>query len=104
MNAPNPPRQVALVGEARGSRDFGQSMAAVAHQLKSALQAQMHDVAVRSHADRSRKYTREVKRAATGDPGQRTSLDTLIHMGNDVVPETAEHVLVQPAARHAFEF
>jgi hypothetical protein len=32
-------------------------MATVAHQLERALQAQMHDVAVRSHADRSRKYT-----------------------------------------------
>jgi hypothetical protein len=46
---------VALVGEARGSCDFGQAMATVAHQLKRALQAQMHDVAARSHADRSGK-------------------------------------------------
>ena len=97
VNAPNPPRQVALVGEARGSCDFGQAMATVAHQLKRALQAQMHDVAVRSHADRSHKYTREVKRAAIGDPGQRTGLDALIHMGNDVIPETAEDLLLQPA-------
>src|SRR5205814_9292335 len=73
VNAPNPPRQVALVGEARGSCDFGQAMATVAHQLKRALQAQMHDVAVRGDADRSRKYTREVKRAAIADLGQRTS-------------------------------
>jgi DUF1009 family protein len=65
---------VALVGEACGGRDFSQAMATVAHQLKRALQAQMHDVAVRRHADRSRKDTCEVKRAATGDLGQLTSL------------------------------
>src|SRR3981189_3106052 len=79
-------------------------MATVAHKVKSALQAQMHDVAVRSHADRSGKYPREVKRAATGDLGQRTSLNALIQMGNDVVPETAQHLLLQPAERQAFEF
>jgi hypothetical protein len=94
---------VALVREARGSCDFNQAMATAAHKVKSALQAQMHDVAVRSHADRSCKYTREVKRAAIGDLGQRTSLDALIHMGNDVVPDTAEHLLVQPVAQRAFE-
>jgi hypothetical protein len=102
VNAPNPSRQVALVGEARGSCDFSQAMATVAHQLKRALQAQMHDVAVRGDADRSGKYPREVKRAAIGDLGQRTSLDALIQMGNDVVPETAQHLLLQPAKRQAF--
>jgi len=103
VNAPNPPRHVALVGEARGSCDFSEAMATIAHQLKSAPQAQMHDVAVRRHTDRSRKYAREVKRAATGDLGQPTSLNGLIYMGNDVVPDTAEHLLVQPAAPRAFE-
>jgi hypothetical protein len=93
---------VALVGKARGRCDFSQAMATVAHQLKRALQAQMHDVAVRSHADRSGKYPREVERAATGDLGQRTSLDALIQMSNDVVPETAQYLLVQPAACQAF--
>ena len=104
VNAPNPPRQVALVGEASGSCDVSQAMPTVAHHLKRALKAQMHDVAVRSHADRSGEYPRKVKRAATVDLGQGTSLDVLIEMGNDVVPEAAEYLLVQPATRQAFEF
>ena len=94
---------MALVGEARGSCDFSQAMATAAHQVESALQPQMHDVAVRSRADRSRKYTREVRRAAISDLGQRTGLDALIHMDNDVVPDAAEHLLVKPAAQSAFE-
>jgi hypothetical protein len=37
VNAPNPPRQVALVGEASGGCDVSQAMPTVAHQLKRAL-------------------------------------------------------------------
>jgi hypothetical protein len=73
---------MALVGESSGGCDFSQAMAALAHQLKGALQAQMHDIAVRGHADRSGEYPREVKRAATIDLGQGTSLDVLIEMGS----------------------
>ena len=36
VNAPNPPRQVALVGKACSGCDFRQAAAAIAHKLKSA--------------------------------------------------------------------
>jgi len=39
MNAPNPPRQVALVGKARGCCDVSQAVATVSQQLRRALQA-----------------------------------------------------------------
>jgi len=95
---------MALVGKSCGGCDFSQAMTAFAHKLKRALQAQMHDIAVRGHTDRSGEYPRKVKRAATVDLGQGTSLDVLIEMGNDVVPEAAEYLLVQPATRQDFEF
>jgi len=93
MNAPNPARQVALVGKSCGGCDVSQAVAALAQQLKRALQAQMHDIAVRSHTDRSGKHAREVKRAAAGNFRQRANLDGLIQMCNDVALETVEHVL-----------
>ena len=64
----------------------------------------MHDVAVRGRADRTGKHAGEVERAATGYFGQGADLDGLIQVGDDVVPEPAEHVLPQLAARQAFEF
>ena len=104
VDAPNPAREVALVGEACGGRDFRQSMATVAHKLEGALQAQMHDIAVWSHADRSGEHARKVERAAAGNFSKRANLDWLVEMGNDIVPEPTEYVLAQLAAHHLFEF
>jgi hypothetical protein len=75
--------------------------ATAAYQLKSALQAQMHDVAVRRHADRSLKCTREVERADTGDAHQPAGLNALNHMAIDAVPDTRAHLLTRPAAAFA---
>ena len=104
MNASDPTRQMALVGRAGVGSDFGQPRPPFPNKLDRPLQSEVHDVAMRSHADRSGEYPREMKRAATGNLGQSTSLDMLIEMGNDVVPEADEHLLAQPTARQALEF
>jgi hypothetical protein len=76
-------------------------MATAAYQFKRALLLQRRGVAVRRHADRSRKCTREVESAETGEFRQPASLDALIHVGIDVVPDTPAHLLAQPAAAFA---
>src|SRR5258707_14803056 len=50
VNAPNPTRQMTLVGKASARCDFGEAGPSVADQLDCALQSQMHDVAVRRHS------------------------------------------------------
>ena len=98
VNAPNPARQVTLIRKARCGCDICQTMSAIAHQLTGALQPKMHNIAVRRHADRSGKYPREVKRAEVGDGGERSSLDALADVGQDIVPDPLERLLVSLAA------
>jgi hypothetical protein len=61
VDAPNPTRQVALVGEACASGDFSQAGLPFVNQLDRSLQSEMHDPAVRGHANRSGEYAREVE-------------------------------------------
>ena len=51
MDAPNPARQMALIGKARFGRDLGKTEFSFAHHFDCALQSQMNDVTMRAHAD-----------------------------------------------------
>ena len=98
MNAPNPTRQVTLVGETRARCDLSQTGPPVANELHRPLQSKSHDVAVRSHADRSGKHAREVERAAPGYVCERGDVDGFVQMRDDIVFEPLENVLAQHAA------
>src|SRR5258707_15440194 len=65
VNASNPARQVALIGEARVCRDFSQAGPSVANKLHRTLQSQMHDITVRRHSNGSAEHAGEVERAAS---------------------------------------
>ena len=90
MNAPHPTRQAALVGEARASCDFGQTGLPVANQLDRSSQPEMHDPAVRGHANRTGEHAGEVERAAPRYFCQRSDLDRFI--GRSLL---SAHVTVQ---------
>jgi hypothetical protein len=53
VNPPNPPRQVALIGEPSPHRDFGKAASAITKELDRALQPQMHDITVWGYTNRS---------------------------------------------------
>jgi hypothetical protein len=50
---------VALVGEARASRDFSQPGLSIVHKFNRALQPQMHHVPMRGHADSDVQWSRQ---------------------------------------------
>jgi hypothetical protein len=95
VDAPNPTRKVALVGEACASCDFSQAGLPLVNQLDRLLQSEMHDPAVRGHANRSGEYAREVEWATPCYICQQSNLDRLIEVGNDIVSEPLEHLLAQ---------
>jgi len=103
VNPPNPTRQVALVGETRRSRDFGQARSSITHKLDRTLQSLMHHVTMRRHADRASEHACEVELAAPDDAGERGYLNRLVQMGHDVVFEPLEHVLAQCPSRPALK-
>ena len=53
MNAPDPTREMALVGKACAHRDIGQAGSDMTNKLDHSLPSQMHDVAVRTDANES---------------------------------------------------
>jgi hypothetical protein len=53
VNPPNPPRQVALIGEPSAHRDFGKAASVIAKELDRPLQSQMHDITVWGYTNRS---------------------------------------------------
>ena len=99
MDAPNPTRQVALVGKAGPGRDFGQPKPPVANKLGRTLHSHIHDVTVWGQADRSCKHTREVEGAAPRNVCELGDLDGLVNVGNNVVSEPLEDSFAQHASR-----
>ena len=99
MNASDPTRQMALVGKAGAGSDFGQPRPPFANKLDRTLQSEMHDIAMRCHADRSGKHSREMELAACRYIRERLDADRLIKMSDDVIPEPPELVFAQRAAR-----
>src|SRR5258708_24130895 len=97
VNAPDPARQVALVGKGRAGCNVGKTRTPVANELDRTLQSQMHDVTVRRHANRPGEHAREVEWAAARYRGERVDLDGLIEVSDDIVPEPFEHFLAQHA-------
>jgi len=53
MNASDPTRQMALVGKPVWASDFGQPRLTLPNKLDRTLQSEVHDVAMRGHADGS---------------------------------------------------
>jgi hypothetical protein len=103
VNAPDPTRQVTLVGKAGASGDFSQAGSPFANHLDRTSQSEMHDVTVRRQANRSGEHAREVERATPRNVCERSDLDRLIEVGNDIVSEPLEHVFAQHAAFPASE-
>ena len=87
VSAPNPTRQVALVGEACAGSYFGQTGTPFANQLDRSLQPEIYDPGVRGHANRSGEHAKEVERATPCYFCQRSDLDGLIEVGHDIVSE-----------------
>ena len=59
----------------------------------------MHDVTVRSYANRSSEHARELERAAPRQVRERAHFDRFIQVGMDIISETIEHISTQCAAR-----
>ena len=57
MNASDPPRQMALIGKASADSDFGQPGPPFANKLERTLQSEVHDVAMRCHTNRIRRWS-----------------------------------------------
>jgi len=83
---------MALVGEACASRDLGQTRPPFPNKLDRAFQSEMHDVAMRGHADGSGKHPRKMKWAAPCNVRERLDPDRLIEMSDDVISEPPEQV------------
>src|SRR5262252_544424 len=94
---------MALVGKAGAGSDFSQPRPLFPNKLDRALQSEMHDVAMRCHADGSRKHPREMEWAAPCNIRERLDPDRLIEMSDDVVPEPPEQVFTQHAARPGWQ-
>src|SRR5262245_33561846 len=94
---------MALVGKAGASRDLGQAGLPLPNKLDRALQSEMHDVAMRGHADGSSKYPREMEWAAPCNIRERLDPDWLIEMIDDVVPEPPKQVSAEHAARPGWQ-
>src|ERR1700730_7825963 len=99
MNASDPTRQMALVGKAGVGSDFGQPRPPFPNKLDRTLQFEVHDVAMRGHADGSGEHPREMKWAAPANIRERLDPDRLIEMSDDVIPKPPELVFAQSAAR-----
>src|SRR5215472_1063894 len=90
---------MALVGKAGADRDFHQPRLPFPNKLDRTRQSEMHDVAMRCHADGSGKHPREMEWAAPGNIRERLDPDRLIEMSDDVIPEPPYQVFAQHAAR-----
>jgi len=90
---------MALVSKAGASRDLGQTGFPFPNKLDRALQSEMHDVAMRCHADGSGKHPREMEWTAPCNIRERLDPDRLIEMSDDVISEPPEQVFAQHAAR-----
>ena len=99
MNAPNPTRQVTLVGEARARRDFSQAHLPVTEELGRTLQSKADDITVRGHADGTGEDAGEVKRATPRYFCELCDFYRPIEMGDDMVFQALEHFLAQGAPR-----
>src|SRR5215470_13387162 len=84
---------MALVGKAGAGSDFSQPRPLFPNKLDRTLQSEMHDVAMRCHADGSGKYPREMEWAAPCNIRERLDPDRLIEMSDAVVPEPPEQSL-----------
>ncbi len=71
MNAPDPTREMALVGKACAHRDIGQAGSDMTNKLDRSLLSQMHDVAVRTDANESGEQPGKMERAAARYLGER---------------------------------
>jgi hypothetical protein len=92
MNASDPTRQVALVGKAGAGSDFSQPRPTLPNKLDCMLQSEMHQVAMRCHADGSGKHPREMEWAACRNIRERLDPDRLIEMSDDIIPKPPELV------------
>src|SRR5271167_4595054 len=99
MNASDPTRQMALVGKAGAGSDFGEPGPPFPNKLERMLQSEMHNVAMRGHADGSGEHPREMEWAAPRYIRERLDADRLIEMSDDVIPEPPELVFAERAAR-----
>jgi hypothetical protein len=99
VNAPNPTRQMTLVGKAGANRDFSRAGLPFPHQLDRTPQPQTHNVPVRSHADGAGEHASEMELTLPGDLRERGDLDGLVQMGNDIVRDARQHVIAYFAAR-----
>ena len=101
MNAADPARQVTLIRKTCVCRDFGQAGASFPNARDRGLQAQMHHVTVRRHANGSGEHPREMKRTSTGKIGKFCDIDRLRKMRKDIFSNALEHLLAQRAPAQA---
>lgn len=100
MNATDPPRQVTLVRKAGICGDFGQARSSLPNTLDRSLQAQVHDVAVRRHADGSGKHAVEMEGTSTRKFRKCRDFYLLRKMSHDVaLIRFSAHVPRVPRAR-----
>jgi hypothetical protein len=81
VNAANPSRQVALVGEAYAGRDFGEAPSSVTDKLDRTPQSQVNDITMRRDSNGSAEHPREVERTTSGDTCERSDFDGFVQMG-----------------------
>ena len=93
MNAPNPTRQVTLIGKTRAGGNVGKAGLSAANQFDGTLQPQMNNVTVWRDADRSGEHAGEVKRAAPRYGGQRLDRNLLIEVRKYIFLKPLEHDL-----------
>jgi hypothetical protein len=99
VNTPNPARQVTLIGKSCPDCNFSEAVLPVPYELDRVLQSQLHDVAVRRHADGSGKHAYKVERAAPRDSGKRGHFDRFVEVGNDIILEVIKEFPAERASR-----
>jgi hypothetical protein len=103
VNAPDPTREMALVGKACAHRDIGQAGSDMTNKLDRSLPSQMHDVAVRTDANESGEQPGKWNglRPAIFERGD---FDGLIDVSNHVICNSAVPYLERTKSRPAYQF
>jgi hypothetical protein len=99
VNTRNPARQMTLVGKSCPDCNFSEARLPVPYKLDRVLQSQMHDVAVRRHADGSGKHAYKVERAAPRDSRKRGHFDRFVEVSNDIILEAIKELPAERTSR-----
>jgi hypothetical protein len=89
VDAPNPARQMALIGKAGFRRNLRETEFSIPNQFDSTLQSQVNDIAIRAHADRSGEGAGKMELAAMGHFRKRRDVERFVEMFEDELPSAA---------------